>query len=163
MRAFTNQIGVILNLKSKLSIKGCGMGPWLVLVSLCFRENIVATCKIGSFLGSLDNLPQKNVIDLFFGNQISKWRSFETRGFFGLLSTFSSHQGKVTKIPSAHISNTYIGLHVFCSPYWLLLPYQFWKKYEFIRYGFSLVWVLVLILIRTILEQSINNKIVRKI
>ena len=34
------------------------------------------------------------------------------------------------------------------------------KKYEFFRYGFSLVWVLVLILIRAILEQSINNKMV---
>ena len=32
-----------------LCIKGCGMGPWLVLVSPCFRENVVATCKIGSF------------------------------------------------------------------------------------------------------------------
>ena len=41
------------------------------------------------------------------------------------------------------------------------LPYpviNFEKKYEFIRYGFSLVWVLVLILIRAILEQSVNNK-----
>ena len=37
------------------------------------------------------------------------------------------------------------------------------KKYEFIKYGFSLVWVLVLILIRTILEQSINNKVMGKI
>ena len=37
------------------------------------------------------------------------------------------------------------------------------KKYEFIRYGFSLVWFLVLIVIRTILEQSINNKMVSKI
>ena len=37
------------------------------------------------------------------------------------------------------------------------------KKTEFIRYGFSLVWVLVLILIRAILEQSINNKMVSKI
>ena len=25
------------------------MGPWLVLVSPGFRENVVATCKIGSF------------------------------------------------------------------------------------------------------------------
>ena len=40
---------------------------------------------------------------------------------------------------------------------------QFWKKYEFIRYGFSLVWVLVLIPIRAILEQSINKKMVSKI
>ena len=37
------------------------------------------------------------------------------------------------------------------------------KKYKFIRYGFSLVWVMVLILIRAILEQSINNKMVSKI
>ena len=91
------------------------MDPWLVVVSPCFRENIVATCKIGSFLCSLDNLPPKNVIVLSFGNQISKWRSFEKKGYFDLLFTFSSHQGKVTKNPSAHISNTYI--HVFCSPY----------------------------------------------
>ena len=42
-------------------LKGCGMGPWLVLVSPCFRENEVATCKIGSFLCSLDNLLQKNI------------------------------------------------------------------------------------------------------
>ena len=98
-----------------LYVKGCGMGPCLVPVSLCFRENVVATCKIGSFLFSLDNLLQKNVIVLFFGNQNSKWRSFEKRAIFDLLFTFFSHQGKVTKIPSAHISHTY--LHVFCSPY----------------------------------------------
>ena len=84
------------------------MGPWLVLVSPCFRENVVATCKIGSFLCGLDNLLQKNVIVLFFGNQISKWCSFEKGAIFDLLFTFSSHQGKVTKIPSEHISLTYM-------------------------------------------------------
>ena len=46
-------------------IKGCGMGPGLVLVSPCFRENVIATCKIGSSLCSLDNLLQKNAIVLF--------------------------------------------------------------------------------------------------
>ena len=102
------------------------MGPWLVLVSPCFRENVVATCKIGSFLCSLDNLLQKNVFVLFFGNQISKWRSFEKRVIFDLLFTFLVTREKLQKIPSAHISLTYI--HVFCSPYWLFLPYQFWKK-----------------------------------
>ena len=61
------------------------MGPWLVLVSPCFRENVVATCKIGSFLCSLDNLLQKNIIVLSLGNQISKWRSFEERAIFDLL------------------------------------------------------------------------------
>ena len=99
------------------------MGPWLVLVSTCFRQNVVATCKIGSFLCSLDNLLQKNVIVLFFECQLSKWRSFEKRAIFDLLFTFFSHQGKGTKIPSAHISLTYI--HIFCSPYLLFLPYQF--------------------------------------
>ena len=61
------------------------MGPGLVLVSPCFRENIVATCKIGSFLCSLDNFLQKNVIVLVFGNQVSKLRSFEKRAIFDLL------------------------------------------------------------------------------
>ena len=37
------------------------------------------------------------------------------------------------------------------------------KKNEFIRYGFSLVWFQLLILIQAILEQSINNKMVNKI
>ena len=77
--------------------KGCGMGPWLVLVSPCFKKNVVATCKIGSFLCCLANLLQKNVIVLFFGNQISKWRSFEKRAIFDLLFTFFSHQEKSYK------------------------------------------------------------------
>ena len=50
--------------------KWCGMGPLLVLESPCFRENVVVTCKILSFLCSLNNLLQKNVIVFFFGNQI---------------------------------------------------------------------------------------------
>ena len=133
----------------------------LFLFPLVLGKMKLPHAKIGSFLCSLANLLQKNVIFFFFGNQISKWRSFEKRAIFDLLFTFFSYQGKITKIPSAHISVTYI--HVFCSPYWLFLPYQFWKKYEFIRYGFSLVWVLVLVLIRAILEQSINNKMVSKI
>ena len=70
------------------------MGPWLVLVSLCFRENVAATYKIGSFLCSLDNLLQKTVTLLFFRNQISKWRSFEKRAIFDLLFTFFKSPGK---------------------------------------------------------------------
>ena len=65
------------------------MGPWLVLVSPCFRDNVVVTCKIGSFLCSLDNLLQKNLIVFFFGNQIiSKWHSLEKRAIFDLIFTF---------------------------------------------------------------------------
>ena len=76
------------------------MGPLLVLVSPCLRENVVVTSKIGSFLCSLDNLLQKNVTVFFFENQISKWRSFEKRAIFDLLFTFFSYQEKVTNIPS---------------------------------------------------------------
>ena len=88
---------------------------FFVLVSSCFRENVAVTCKVGSFLCSLENLLQKNVIVFFFENQISKRRLFGKRVIFDLLFTFFSSQGKVTKIPSAHTSLTYI--HVFCSPY----------------------------------------------
>ena len=82
------------------------MGPWLVLVSPCFRENVVATCKIGSFLCSLDNLLQKNVIILFLEIKFQNGAHLKKGLIFDLLFTFSSHQEKVTKIPSAHISNT---------------------------------------------------------
>ena len=58
------------------------MGSQLVLVSPCFRENVVVTYKIGSVLCSLDNLLQKNEIVVSFGNQISEWRSFEKKGYF---------------------------------------------------------------------------------
>ena len=99
------------------------MGPLLVLVSPCLGENVVVTCKIGSFLYSLDNLLQKNVIVFYFGNQISKWRSFKKKAIFDLHFTIFSYQGKVTNVPSIYISLTYI--HVFCSPYCFFLPYQF--------------------------------------
>ena len=58
----------------RILVKGCGMGTLFVLVSPCFRENVVVTkhAKLGLFLCSLDNLLQKNVIVFFFGNQISK-------------------------------------------------------------------------------------------
>ena len=54
-------------------------GPLLVLISPCFREDVNVTCKIVSFLCSLDNFLLKNAVVFFFGNQISKWRSFEKK------------------------------------------------------------------------------------
>ena len=138
----------------------CYFTELIVLFLRGVEWNVLVTCKIGSFLCSLDNLLQKNVIVFCFGNQISKWRSCEKRAIFDLLFTFFSHKGKLQKILQ-HISRSPV--HTICSPYWFF-PYQFWKKkYEFIRYGFSLVWFLVLILIRAILEQSINNTMVSKI
>ena len=122
-----------------LYLLGCGMGTLFVLVSPCFRKNVVVTCKIGSFLCSLDNLLQKNVIVFFFGNQISKWRSFEKRAIFDLLFTFFSHQGKLQKFLQ-HISHSHTYMY-FAHPIdFFALPILKKKtEYEFIRYGFSLV------------------------
>ena len=103
----------------------------------------------------------KYVIVFLFGNQISKWRSFEKGLFLTYFSRFSVTREKTQKKSSAHIPLVYI--HVLCSPYWPFLPYQFRKNFEFIMYGFSLVRLLVLILNRAILEQSINNIMGRKI
>ena len=136
------------------------MGQRRVLVSPCFGENVVATCKIGSFLWSLNNLFQKNEIVLFFGNQISKWRSFEKGLFLTYFSHFLVTREKLQKFLQ-HISQTHTHTY-FAHPIDCFCLTNFEKKYEFIRYGFSLVWVLVLILIRAILEQSINNKMVSK-
>ena len=90
-------ISSLNNCNNKLN--GCGMGPLLVLVSPCFKEN--GHAKLGLFLCSLDNLLQKNVIVSFFENQISKWRSFERKkkkqSIFDLLYTFFSYQGKLQK------------------------------------------------------------------
>ena len=55
----------LFNSKLNMHFQGCGMGPWLVVVSPCFRENVIATCKLGCFMCSLDNLLQENVIFLF--------------------------------------------------------------------------------------------------
>ena len=116
-------------------LNGYRMGPLLVLVSPCFRETAVATCKIGYFLCSLDNLLQKNIIVFFFENQISKWRSFEKRAIFDLLFTFFSYQGKVTKMPLGHVSLTYM---YFDHPIDFSCLTNF-EKNTTIRYGFSLV------------------------
>ena len=114
------------------------MGPWLVLVSPFFRANVVATCKIGSFLCSLDNLLQKNVIVLFFGNQVSKWRSFEKRAIFDLLFTFSSHQGKSCKNSfSTFLTHIHTRIFAYLIDFFCLTNFE--KKYKFIRYGFSLL------------------------
>ena len=112
------------------------MDTFFVLVSPCFRENVVLTCKIGSLLCCLDNLLQKNVIVFFFGNQISKWRSFEK----GLFLTYFSHilvtREKLQKFLQ-HISHLHTYMY-FAHPIdFFALPIL--KKYVFIRYNFSLV------------------------
>ena len=124
-------------------IKGTQMGPLLVLVSPCFRENINVSCKIVSFAYSLDNFSSEK------SNWFLFWKIFQNGaplGKKGLFLTFFSHflvTREQTKILSSHSPLRYT--HVFCSPYLLFLPSQFCKTCEFIMYGFSLVWLLVLI------------------
>ena len=87
--------------------KGCRMGPWLVLVSPCFRENVVVTCKIGSFLCSLDNLLQKNVIVFFFWKSNFKMALIWKKGLF--LTYFSHFLVTTEKLQKflQHISETH--------------------------------------------------------
>ena len=132
-----------------IQLKGCGMGPLLVLVFLCFRKNVVVTCKIGPFLCSLDNLLQKKCnCCLFWRSNFKMALIWKKRVIFDLLFTFFSYQGIVTKF-LWHIShsNTCI-LLTLLTFFFFALPIL--KKYELIRYGFSLVWFLVLIRIRAI-------------
>ena len=88
----------------------------LFLFPLVLGKMSLPLAKLGLFC---DNLLQKNVIVSFFGNQISKWRSFEKRAIFDLLFTFFSHQRKVQKILQ-HISHSYTysyfahPIHCFC-------------------------------------------------
>ena len=98
------------------------MGTLFVLISPCFRENVVVTCKIGSFLCSLDYLLQKRFFFFFFFIIKFQNSAHLKKAIFDLLFTFFSHQGKVSKIPSAHISLTYMYL---AHPIDFFLPYQF--------------------------------------
>ena len=90
--------------KQNRCIKGRVMGPMFVLVCPWFRENVIVTCKIVSFLFSLDNFHLKNVIVFIFENQISKWRSSKKGLFLKYFSTFFSHRKKTQKF-FQHISH----------------------------------------------------------
>ena len=62
------------------------MGPLLVLVSPCFRENVVVTCKIGSFL-SLVNSEKRNCF-LFLEIKFQNGAHLKKKGLF---LTYFSH------------------------------------------------------------------------
>ena len=135
----------------------------LFLFPLVFWENVVVACKIGSFLCSLHTLLQKNVIVFFFF-----WKSNFKMALIWkkvLFLTYFSHflvtREKLQKFLQ-HISYSHTYMY-FAYPIDFYSLTNFGKKYELIRYGFCLVWVLVLILICAFLEQSINNKMVSKI
>ena len=89
-----------------LNIQGCGMGPWLVLVSPCYTENVVATCKIGSFLCSLDNLLQKNVTVLFWKSNFKMVLIWKKGYFWPIFHIFLVTREKLQKFLE-HISHSH--------------------------------------------------------
>ena len=139
------------------------MGPLLVLVCSCFRENVNVTCKIVLFLCSLDNFLLKNAIVFFLEIKFQNGVHLNKGLIFNLIFPIIIIREKTQKFLQ-HISHLQTYSH-FAHPiafFFFFWPSQFCKKCEFIMYGFSLVWLLALILIRAILEQSINNKMVSK-
>ena len=99
------------------------MGLLLVLVSPCLRENVVVTCKIGSFLCSSDTLLQKTQLFSFLeikfqnGAHLKKWLFLAYLAFF-------SHQGKLQKFLQ-HISHSHTYMYTyFAHPIDFFLPYQ---------------------------------------
>ena len=101
-------------------------GPWLVLVSPCFRVNLVATCKIGSFFCSFDNLLQKNVLVFFFFCFKSNFKiSFKKKLFLTCYSHFLVTREKLQKILQ-HMSHSHTYAY-FANPIdFFTLP--IWKK-----------------------------------
>ena len=88
------------------------MDPLLVLFSPCFSENVNITCKIVSFLCSLDNFLLKMQLFSFLEIKFQNSAHLKKRVIFDLLFTFFSHQGKDTKIPLANIPLTYMHTHI---------------------------------------------------
>ena len=78
----------------------------------CFRENVVATCKIGSFLCNLDNLLKKNVIVFcfvlvfFLKIKFQNGAHLKKRAIFDLLFTFLVTREKLQKFLQ-HISHSH--------------------------------------------------------
>ena len=81
------------------------MDPLLVLVSPCFRKNVVVTCKIGSILCGLDNILQKNVLFSFWKSNF-KIGLIWKRVIFDLLFTFFGHREKLQKFLQ-HLSHSH--------------------------------------------------------
>ena len=111
------------------------MSPLLILVCPCFRKTVIVTCKIVDFFGVVQILFfSVHVIIFFFGNKISKWRSFEkNKAIFDLLKkgyfwlTFQIFLG--TREKAQKFLQNISHLHTrFLLTLLAFLPYQFYKK-----------------------------------
>ena len=116
--------------------KGCGMSTLFVLVFPCFRENVVVTCKIGSFCVVYIIYFRKTKLFSFLEIKFQNGAHLKKRAIFDLRFTFFSDQGKLQKFLQ-HTSHSHTYMY-FAHPIdFFALPIL--KKYKFIRYGFSLV------------------------
>ena len=80
------------------------MGPLLVLVCPCFRENVIVICKIVSFLCTLDNFALKNVIFSFLEIKFRDGAHLKKRLFLTYFSHFLVTRKKTQKLLQ-HISH----------------------------------------------------------
>ena len=109
------------------------MGTLFVLVSSCFRENVVVTCKIGSFLCSLDNLLQKNVIVFFLEIKFQNGAHLKTGLFFTYFSHFSATRESYKKSFSTYLTHIHTCILLTLLTFFFALPilkkmriYQVW-------------------------------------
>ena len=94
----------------------------LFLFPPCLRENVIVTCKIRSFLCSVDILLQKNVIVFFFGNSNFKMALIWKTGYFWPAFYIFNSPGKSDKTSfSTYLTHIHT-FFFFCSPYWLFSP-----------------------------------------
>ena len=112
----------------KLNVRALKWVHCLFLFPPCYWEKVKSknvTCKIVSFLCSLDNFLLKNAIVFFFFffNKISKWRSFEKWIVLTYFTHFLVTRGKYTKI-SQHISHLHTRILLILLTF---LLYQFCK------------------------------------
>ena len=122
-------------------VKGCGMGPLLVLVSpcSCHMQNWVCFCVVYRYLTS-----EKRNCFLFWKSNFKMALIWKKGLFLAYFSDFFSNQGKVARLPSARISLTYFAHPIaffFFFFFFFALPIV--KKIRIYQYGFSLVWFLV--------------------
>ena len=113
--------------KKRKTLKVTQMGPLLVLVSPCFREKVNGSCKIVSFLISLDKFLLKNVIVFFFWKSNFKMALvWKKKGYFDLLFTFlvarEKHKNSFSTFP------IYIHTHILLTLLIFFLPSPFCKK-----------------------------------
>ena len=101
-------------------IKSTQMGPLLAPVCPCFRENVIVTCKIVSFLCSLDNFLLKNVIIFFLEIKFQNGVHLKKGLFLTYFSHFLVNREKTQNSFSTYL--TYIHNFSPCSLTFFALP-----------------------------------------